>query len=157
MTLLQARAFMETSLLLGSVKNCCPSNWVHFQSSCYFFSTNTMSWASSLKNCSDMGAHLVVINTREEQVVGVQPPPMSMRPSSQHLSLSPYVHTVLGHSYYLLNECIEMHAISTISVSRYLPYFHHEKRLKRRDFYVLFLDQEDGGEGWEFILEWPLH
>lgn len=82
MTLLQARAFMETSLLLGSVKNCCPSNWVHFQSSCYFFSTNTMSWASSLKNCSDMGAHLVVINTREEQVVGVQPPPMSMRPSS---------------------------------------------------------------------------
>ncbi|XP_053081759.1 C-type lectin domain family 4 member E isoform X2 [Acinonyx jubatus] len=52
---------------VGSVKNCCPSRWIHFQSSCYLFSTNTMSWASSVKNCSNMGAHLVVINTQEEQ------------------------------------------------------------------------------------------
>ncbi|XP_061061371.1 C-type lectin domain family 4 member E [Eubalaena glacialis] len=52
---------------LGSVKNCCPLNWVHFQSSCYFFSTNTMTWSASSKNCSSMGAHLVVINTQEEQ------------------------------------------------------------------------------------------
>ncbi|XFG00721.1 PREDICTED: C-type lectin domain family 4 member E [Capra hircus] len=51
----------------GSVKNCCPLNWVHFQSSCYFFSADTMSWAASLKNCSSMGAHLVIINTQEEQ------------------------------------------------------------------------------------------
>ncbi|KAF6118035.1 C-type lectin domain family 4 member E [Phyllostomus discolor] len=51
----------------GSVKNCCPSRWVHFQSSCYFFSTNTMTWSSSVKNCSNMGGHLVVINTQEEQ------------------------------------------------------------------------------------------
>ncbi|XP_072655250.1 C-type lectin domain family 4 member E-like [Canis lupus baileyi] len=63
-------AFMDFSCSndgLGSVKNCCPSDWVHFQSSCYLFSTNTMSWTSSLKNCSNMGAHLVVINTQEEQ------------------------------------------------------------------------------------------
>ncbi|XP_057559517.1 C-type lectin domain family 4 member E [Hippopotamus amphibius kiboko] len=51
----------------GSVKNCCPLKWVHFQSSCYFFSTDTMTWTASLKNCSSMGAHLVVINTQEEQ------------------------------------------------------------------------------------------
>ncbi|XP_004869550.1 C-type lectin domain family 4 member E [Heterocephalus glaber] len=51
----------------GSVKNCCPLNWQHFQSSCYFFSTDTMTWPSSLKNCSGMGGHLVVINTEEEQ------------------------------------------------------------------------------------------
>ncbi|XP_045695672.1 C-type lectin domain family 4 member E isoform X1 [Phyllostomus hastatus] len=51
----------------GSVKNCCPSRWVHFQSSCYFFSTNTMTWSASVKNCSNMGGHLVVINTQEEQ------------------------------------------------------------------------------------------
>ncbi|OBS80079.1 hypothetical protein A6R68_21718, partial [Neotoma lepida] len=57
----------EASLLLGSVKNCCPLNWKHFQSSCYFFSTTTLTWPSSLKNCSQMGAHLVVINTPEEQ------------------------------------------------------------------------------------------
>ncbi|KAM9071497.1 C-type lectin domain family 4 member E [Megaptera novaeangliae] len=62
--------FMEFSCYndgLGSVKNCCPLNWVHFQSSCYFFSTNTMTWSASSKNCSSMGAHLVVINTQEEQ------------------------------------------------------------------------------------------
>ncbi|XP_019481716.1 PREDICTED: C-type lectin domain family 4 member E-like isoform X2 [Hipposideros armiger] len=52
---------------VGAVNNCCPLNWVHFQSSCYFFSTDTMSWTASLKNCSSMGAHLVVINTQEEQ------------------------------------------------------------------------------------------
>ncbi|XP_007535920.1 C-type lectin domain family 4 member E [Erinaceus europaeus] len=51
----------------GSVKKCCPLNWLHFQSSCYFFSTNTLTWASSLKNCSDLGGHLVVINSLEEQ------------------------------------------------------------------------------------------
>ncbi|XP_070264013.1 C-type lectin domain family 4 member E isoform X2 [Myotis yumanensis] len=51
----------------GSVKNCCPLGWVHFQSSCYFFSTNTKSWSESVKNCSSMGAHLVVINSEEEQ------------------------------------------------------------------------------------------
>uniref|UniRef100_A0A8C5JZ09 C-type lectin domain family 4, member e n=1 Tax=Jaculus jaculus TaxID=51337 RepID=A0A8C5JZ09_JACJA len=53
--------------LSGSVKNCCPPHWEHFQSSCYFFSTTTMSWASSSRNCSGMGAHLVVINSQEEQ------------------------------------------------------------------------------------------
>ncbi|EHH66042.1 C-type lectin superfamily member 9 [Macaca fascicularis] len=51
----------------GSVKNCCPSNWEYFQSSCYFFSTDTIPWTSSLKNCSAMGAHLVIINSQEEQ------------------------------------------------------------------------------------------
>ncbi|XP_066109215.1 C-type lectin domain family 4 member E [Saccopteryx bilineata] len=51
----------------GSLKNCCPLNWVHFQASCYFFSTNTLTWSESLINCSKMGAHLVVINTQEEQ------------------------------------------------------------------------------------------
>ncbi|XP_021777690.1 C-type lectin domain family 4 member E isoform X4 [Papio anubis] len=51
----------------GSAKNCCPSNWEYFQSSCYFFSTDTIPWTSSLKNCSAMGAHLVIINSQEEQ------------------------------------------------------------------------------------------
>ncbi|KAB0385117.1 hypothetical protein FD755_000073 [Muntiacus reevesi] len=66
-TCFQNETLTETSLLPGSVKNCCPLKWVHFQSSCYFFSVNTMSWTASLKNCSSMGAHLVVINTQEEQ------------------------------------------------------------------------------------------
>lgn len=52
---------------LGSVKNCCPLNWKYFQSSCYFFSTDTLPWTASLKSCANVGAHLVIINTLEEQ------------------------------------------------------------------------------------------
>ncbi|GAB1291257.1 C-type lectin domain family 4 member E [Apodemus speciosus] len=63
-TIKELSCYSEAS---GSVKNCCPSNWKHFQSSCYFFSMTTLTWPSSLRNCSDMGAHLVVINTQEEQ------------------------------------------------------------------------------------------
>ncbi|XP_055990696.1 C-type lectin domain family 4 member E isoform X2 [Sorex fumeus] len=55
------------SFLPDSVEHCCPWKWVHFQSTCYFFSTNTLTWALSAKNCSDMGAQLVVINSVEEQ------------------------------------------------------------------------------------------
>lgn len=63
---------IEASLLLSSIKNCCPLNRDPFQSSCYFFFMNTMTWTLSLNNCSGMGAHLVIINTQEEQVSGVQ-------------------------------------------------------------------------------------
>lgn len=86
----------ETSLFLDSVKNCCPLNWIHFQSSCYFFSTNVMSWTASLKNCSSIGAHLVVINTQEEQVFGIQLPPVSMKHPSQDPSLFANRDIVLG-------------------------------------------------------------
>uniref|UniRef100_A0A8C0ZMD2 C-type lectin domain-containing protein n=1 Tax=Castor canadensis TaxID=51338 RepID=A0A8C0ZMD2_CASCN len=58
---------IEASLLLSSIKNCCPLNRDPFQSSCYFFFMNTMTWTLSLNNCSGMGAHLVIINTQEEQ------------------------------------------------------------------------------------------
>ncbi|XP_008051778.1 C-type lectin domain family 4 member E [Carlito syrichta] len=50
-----------------SVQNCCPSNWKQFQFSCYFFSTDTIPWSTSSQNCSGMGAHLVIINSLEEQ------------------------------------------------------------------------------------------
>ncbi|XP_048191121.1 C-type lectin domain family 4 member E-like [Perognathus longimembris pacificus] len=42
-----------------------PRSWS--ASSCYFFSVNAMNWESSARNCSGMGAQLVVINTPEEQ------------------------------------------------------------------------------------------
>ncbi|XP_043824675.1 C-type lectin domain family 4 member E isoform X2 [Dromiciops gliroides] len=47
--------------------NYCPLNWERFQSSCYFFSDDIMTWTASLKNCKGMGATLAVINTQEEQ------------------------------------------------------------------------------------------
>ncbi|XP_046295966.1 C-type lectin domain family 4 member A-like [Marmota monax] len=51
----------------GEVWSCCPENWKSFSSSCYFFSTDKKSWKESQENCSRMEAHLVVINSKEEQ------------------------------------------------------------------------------------------
>uniref|UniRef100_UPI004038B870 C-type lectin domain family 4 member A-like n=1 Tax=Callospermophilus lateralis TaxID=76772 RepID=UPI004038B870 len=45
----------------------CPKNWKSFSSSCYFFSTDGKSWKESQDNCSRMEAHLMVINSKEEQ------------------------------------------------------------------------------------------
>ncbi|NWR19969.1 CLC6A protein, partial [Emberiza fucata] len=47
---------------------CCPKGWIRFQGSCYFLSTDTMSWAESAQNCTGMGSHLVVITSKAEQV-----------------------------------------------------------------------------------------
>lgn len=46
---------------------CCPVNWVEHQDSCYWFSHSGMSWAEAEKYCQLKNAHLVVINSREEQ------------------------------------------------------------------------------------------
>uniref|UniRef100_A0A8D2HTX6 C-type lectin domain-containing protein n=1 Tax=Urocitellus parryii TaxID=9999 RepID=A0A8D2HTX6_UROPR len=51
----------------GKVWSCCPEKWKSFSSSCYFFSTDAKSWNESQENCSRMEAHLVVINSKEEQ------------------------------------------------------------------------------------------
>ncbi|XP_072706919.1 C-type lectin domain family 4 member E-like isoform X1 [Ciconia boyciana] len=47
---------------------CCPKGWKRFQGSCYYLSDDTMPWADSVQNCTGMGSHLVVINTKAEQV-----------------------------------------------------------------------------------------
>ncbi|XP_074125793.1 C-type lectin domain family 4 member E [Sminthopsis crassicaudata] len=59
----------ESSCSIGpsGINICCPLNWKKFQTSCYFFSNDTMTWTASFKSCEEMGAKLVVINTREEQ------------------------------------------------------------------------------------------
>ncbi|XP_063454710.1 C-type lectin domain family 10 member A isoform X1 [Pan paniscus] len=46
---------------------CCPVNWVGHQDSCYWFSRSGMSWAEAETYCQLKNAHLVVINSREEQ------------------------------------------------------------------------------------------
>ncbi|XP_036108202.1 C-type lectin domain family 4 member A-like [Molossus molossus] len=45
---------------------CCPKNWKSFNLNCYFFSTEDKNWIENKKNCSEMKAHLLVINTKEE-------------------------------------------------------------------------------------------
>ncbi|NXN29217.1 CLC4D protein, partial [Nycticryphes semicollaris] len=47
---------------------CCSRGWKLFQKSCYYLSTDWMPWTESVQNCTGMGSHLVVINSREEQV-----------------------------------------------------------------------------------------
>ncbi|XP_076416528.1 CD209 antigen-like protein C isoform X1 [Peromyscus maniculatus bairdii] len=45
----------------------CPWDWELFQGSCYLFSRTLSSWEASATSCQDLGAHLVIINSVEEQ------------------------------------------------------------------------------------------
>ncbi|XP_052052765.1 asialoglycoprotein receptor 2 isoform X2 [Apodemus sylvaticus] len=46
---------------------CCPINWVEFGGSCYWFSWEGLTWAEADQYCKLENAHLLVINSREEQ------------------------------------------------------------------------------------------
>uniref|UniRef100_A0A8D2B5X2 Asialoglycoprotein receptor 2 n=1 Tax=Sciurus vulgaris TaxID=55149 RepID=A0A8D2B5X2_SCIVU len=46
---------------------CCPVNWVEYGGSCYWFSRAGKTWSEADKYCQLENAHLVVINSREEQ------------------------------------------------------------------------------------------
>ncbi|XP_075863823.1 C-type lectin domain family 4 member A isoform X2 [Microcebus murinus] len=52
---------------IEKVWSCCPKNWRSFSSKCYFISTEAKSWHENEEDCSRMGAHLLVINTKDEQ------------------------------------------------------------------------------------------
>lgn len=49
------------------VWSCCPKDWEPFSSHCYFIPTNSASWSESQEKCSSMGAHLMVVHSKEEQ------------------------------------------------------------------------------------------
>ncbi|XP_034368061.1 C-type lectin domain family 4 member A-like [Arvicanthis niloticus] len=60
------------SRMEDKVWSCCPKDWKPFGSHCYLVSTLTSadsaaSWKESEKKCSRMGAHLLVIHSKEEQ------------------------------------------------------------------------------------------
>ncbi|XP_039332486.1 C-type lectin domain family 10 member A [Saimiri boliviensis] len=48
-------------------RTCCPINWVEHQGSCYWFSGSGKTWPEAERYCQLESAHLVVINSREEQ------------------------------------------------------------------------------------------
>ncbi|NXK48022.1 CL17A protein, partial [Chauna torquata] len=48
--------------------NECLVGWKIFERSCYFFSTERMSWSDAKETCIDQGAHLVIVNSELEQV-----------------------------------------------------------------------------------------
>uniref|UniRef100_A0A8C0HIQ4 C-type lectin domain-containing protein n=1 Tax=Chelonoidis abingdonii TaxID=106734 RepID=A0A8C0HIQ4_CHEAB len=52
---------------LDSVCGHCSWGWAWFQRTCYHFSESTKTWHEAKQFCSDYGAHLVIINTKEEQ------------------------------------------------------------------------------------------
>lgn len=45
----------------------CPTSWLPFRGSCYFFSVQKATWAEAQKNCSGAGAHLVIVGDLDEQ------------------------------------------------------------------------------------------
>ncbi|XP_051061120.1 CD209 antigen-like protein A isoform X1 [Phodopus roborovskii] len=45
----------------------CPWDWELFQESCYLFSKTLGSWEASASSCRALGAHLVIVNSVEEQ------------------------------------------------------------------------------------------
>lgn len=47
---------------------CCPANWLEHEGRCYWFSSLGKPWPEAEKDCQLKNAHLVVINSREEQV-----------------------------------------------------------------------------------------
>nr|XP_004610701.1 unnamed protein product [Sorex araneus] len=57
----------ENLTMKGKSWSCCPKNWKPFGSTCYFFSSDTKNWTDSEKNCTGMQAHLLVVDSKEEQ------------------------------------------------------------------------------------------
>ncbi|KAK2899353.1 asialoglycoprotein receptor 1-like [Channa argus] len=55
--------FIKNSSATGG---CCPFNWDLFGSSCYYFSSLSLSWNGSKDWCEKEGSHLVILTTNEE-------------------------------------------------------------------------------------------
>ncbi|XP_038184162.1 C-type lectin domain family 10 member A-like [Arvicola amphibius] len=51
----------------GSERTCCPLHWIEHEGSCYWFSQTGKSWPEADKYCQLENAHLVVVNSMEEQ------------------------------------------------------------------------------------------
>ncbi|XP_034003324.1 CD209 antigen-like protein A [Trematomus bernacchii] len=49
------------------LKKTCPEGWRKFGCSCYLFSTEKASWEQSRQDCRAEGAHLVIVDSEEEQ------------------------------------------------------------------------------------------
>ncbi|XP_039730185.1 C-type lectin domain family 4 member A isoform X3 [Pteropus medius] len=68
--LLTLLLLLAISFFIAFIKkdwSCCPNNWKSFSLNCYFISTESKNWTESEKNCSGMKAHLLVINSKDEQ------------------------------------------------------------------------------------------
>ncbi|XP_032354480.1 asialoglycoprotein receptor 2 isoform X3 [Camelus ferus] len=57
----------QLAFLQSNGTQCCPVNWVDYEGSCYWFSRSGKPWLEAEKYCQLENAHLVIINSREEQ------------------------------------------------------------------------------------------
>nr|KAF6494271.1 C-type lectin domain family 4 member A [Rousettus aegyptiacus] len=70
LSLLTLLLLLAISFVIAFIRKdwtCCPKNWKSFSLNCYFISTEGKNWVESEKNCSGMKAHLLVINSKDEQ------------------------------------------------------------------------------------------
>ncbi|XP_048196828.1 C-type lectin domain family 4 member G [Perognathus longimembris pacificus] len=58
---------LEAAKLQNCSCNQCPSSWLPFQGSCYYFSEPKAAWEVAQSHCASQGAHLVTIRDLEEQ------------------------------------------------------------------------------------------
>ncbi|KAI3358221.1 hypothetical protein L3Q82_003213 [Scortum barcoo] len=58
----------------------CPGGWKRFGRNCYFKSNEKKNWYESRKYCENKGAHLVIINDKEEQFLHTTEIDLSMNP-----------------------------------------------------------------------------
>ncbi|KAL2102749.1 hypothetical protein ACEWY4_001917 [Coilia grayii] len=59
-------------LFIGPSAGRCFSDWEPFGGKCYYFSHDAFNWTASRDKCVSMGGHLVIIDSREEQMYIVQ-------------------------------------------------------------------------------------
>ncbi|KFP72732.1 C-type lectin domain family 17, member A, partial [Acanthisitta chloris] len=69
MQLFQMELQDVTELLCRALENSrkCSAGWKSFEKSCYSFSAEASSWDGARDACADLGAHLVVVSSSEEQ------------------------------------------------------------------------------------------
>ncbi|KAM9214380.1 uncharacterized protein RG961_012868 [Leptosomus discolor] len=59
-------ALEQTRNLSGILCTTCPDGWQQFAKTCYFFSTTTKPWLAAKDFCIQFGAHLAIVNTKQE-------------------------------------------------------------------------------------------
>ncbi|XP_063405616.1 C-type lectin domain family 4 member E-like [Mytilus trossulus] len=59
--------FISLAVLLSSyVEGACQPGWIHFKTSCYYFSTNSLNWQKASTDCKGRSAKLVSVDTSQE-------------------------------------------------------------------------------------------
>uniref|UniRef100_A0A3B3SJ57 C-type lectin domain-containing protein n=1 Tax=Paramormyrops kingsleyae TaxID=1676925 RepID=A0A3B3SJ57_9TELE len=64
-------AVLCVTLFIARVCDPCPQGWEKHNGQCYYFSTSVTTWNESQNNCIKEAAHLVTVNSEEEQVTGL--------------------------------------------------------------------------------------